>query len=232
MGKINLLKNGYRGKVGQTVGQQWNGQLTLRTHNEHNNSKSQAQLDQRATFGDLIKGAQQYYPMTFNYNPPKNYSGTKWNYLTKGLKYLQQGLPQPGQPVQIYPDQKAGLLAPYCIYIDTKIYAILINQHEHSTFDYNSIRFYGLAIPGVTSDPIKTAFETARPRYLKKNFPNAAALGIHSNTVLVETPLSQTDRDILLVGIIIKKGSTQIYTNATYTIGGLAITEDQLTDWD
>lgn len=54
MGFINLLKNGYTGKVGETVGQKWKNTLTLRTYNEHNNSKTEAQLNQRDIYKENI----------------------------------------------------------------------------------------------------------------------------------------------------------------------------------
>ena len=50
MAFINLLKNGYRGKLGETVGQKWKNELTLRTYQGTNNSKSEAQLTQRAAY--------------------------------------------------------------------------------------------------------------------------------------------------------------------------------------
>lgn len=55
MGFINLLKNGYRGKLGETVGQQWKNQLTVRTYNPTNNSKSEAQLQQREYYKGMIQ---------------------------------------------------------------------------------------------------------------------------------------------------------------------------------
>lgn len=62
MGFINLLKNGYRGKLGETVGQKWKNQMTVRTYQGTNNSKSPAQLDQRAHYKTLIQEASTYYP--------------------------------------------------------------------------------------------------------------------------------------------------------------------------
>lgn len=61
MGFINLLKNGYRGKLGETVGQKWKDQLTVRTYQGTNNSKSPAQIDQRAHYKTLIQEAAVYY---------------------------------------------------------------------------------------------------------------------------------------------------------------------------
>lgn len=63
MGFINLLKNGYRGKLGETVGQKWKDQLTVRTYQGTNNSKSPAQLDQRAHYKTLIQEAAAHYPL-------------------------------------------------------------------------------------------------------------------------------------------------------------------------
>lgn len=63
MGFINLLKNGYRGKLGETVGQKWKDQLTVRTYQGTNNSKSPAQIDQRAHYKTLIQEASVRYPL-------------------------------------------------------------------------------------------------------------------------------------------------------------------------
>lgn len=54
MAFIHLLKNGYRGKLGETVGQKWKNELTLRTYQGTNNSKSEAQLQQRAIYKENI----------------------------------------------------------------------------------------------------------------------------------------------------------------------------------
>lgn len=61
MGFINLLKNGYRGKLGETVGQQWKNQMTVRTYNPTNNSKSEAQLKQRDIYKKNISQASLAY---------------------------------------------------------------------------------------------------------------------------------------------------------------------------
>lgn len=231
MGTINILKNGYRGKLGATVGQQWNGQLTLRTYLEHNNSKTEAQLKQRADFKKLIEGSQLYYNQVFNYNPPKGYKGTKWNYLTKGLTNILSAQIQPGQVVKIYPDSKAGLISPYCITLDGKIHCMLINQSESSPYNFNSVGFYGLGFPGLTSDAVKEAFEVARPTPIRATFPNAAAIGATGKTVLYEIPLPPNSRDMLLFGITIRKQSQTVYTDAIFPVVGLAVTTAQLTPW-
>lgn len=231
MGTINILKNGYRGKLGATVGQQWNGQLTLRTYLEHNNSKTEAQLKQRETFKTLIDGAQQYYNQVFNYNPPRNFKGTKWNYLTKGLKYIMEMSPQPGQVAKIYPDSKAGMLAPYQVLMDGKYYAIMINQSESSQYDYNSVRYYGMAIPGATPEAYREAFKTATPAPIKATFPAPAAMGLSGKTVLYEVPAPLSVNSFIIYGIVIKKGSQKVYTDSVFSLPGIQITPDQLTPW-
>lgn len=47
MGKMNLLRASYQGKVGETVGQKWKGQTNLCTYTKHSDAKSPAQLAQR-----------------------------------------------------------------------------------------------------------------------------------------------------------------------------------------
>ena len=61
MAFINLLKNGYRGKLGETVGQKWKNELTLRTYQGTNNSKSEAQLQQRAIYKENISQSSVVY---------------------------------------------------------------------------------------------------------------------------------------------------------------------------
>lgn len=100
MGFINLLHNGYRGKLGQTVGQKWKGELTLRTYQEHNNSKSPAQVDQRNHYKTLISEASAHYPAlytTFNIKPKgMNYFNMFTSFWEKTKKY---GTPAyPGSP--------------------------------------------------------------------------------------------------------------------------------------
>lgn len=81
MGFINLLKNGYRGKLGETVGQKWKNQLTVRTYQSTNNSKSEAQLDQRAHYKALIQEASKFWPSSYNLIVPKKKSMSKYNYF-------------------------------------------------------------------------------------------------------------------------------------------------------
>lgn len=53
MGKMNLLKAKYDGKVGQTVGSKWKNQATLRTYSKPSNPNTQAQRAVRNAFASI-----------------------------------------------------------------------------------------------------------------------------------------------------------------------------------
>lgn len=55
MGKMNLLKANYSGKVGQTVGAKWKDQSTLRTYSTPANPNTEAQKSVRGAFAELTK---------------------------------------------------------------------------------------------------------------------------------------------------------------------------------
>ena len=50
MGKMNLLKGKWDGKVGQTVGAKWKNKATIRTYSVPSNPNTQAQQDVRGAF--------------------------------------------------------------------------------------------------------------------------------------------------------------------------------------
>lgn len=53
MGKMNLLKAKYDGKVGQTVGSKWKNQATLRTYSKPSNPNTEAQQAVRSAFASI-----------------------------------------------------------------------------------------------------------------------------------------------------------------------------------
>lgn len=55
MGKMNLLKANWEGKVGQTVGAKWKDKSTLRTFTKPSNPKTEAQTTVRTAFSELTK---------------------------------------------------------------------------------------------------------------------------------------------------------------------------------
>lgn len=55
MGKMNLLKAKYDGKVGQTVGAKWKNKSTIRTYSVPANPKTEAQMSVRNAFSQITK---------------------------------------------------------------------------------------------------------------------------------------------------------------------------------
>lgn len=53
MGKMNLLKANWEGKVGQTVGSKWKGTSTIRTYTAPSNPDTAAQQTVRTAFGEM-----------------------------------------------------------------------------------------------------------------------------------------------------------------------------------
>lgn len=53
MGKMNLLKANWTGKVGQTVGAKWKDKSTIRTYTMPSNPNTEAQRTVRTAFGDM-----------------------------------------------------------------------------------------------------------------------------------------------------------------------------------
>ena len=53
MGKMNLLKANWEGKVGQTVGAKWKNRSTIRTYTKPSNPKTTAQLSVRGAFAGM-----------------------------------------------------------------------------------------------------------------------------------------------------------------------------------
>lgn len=140
VGTINILKNGYRGKLGATVGQQWNGQLTLRTYLEHNNSKTEAQLKQRAAFKEGIRIAQTTYPYIQNVLLPKGYKGTKWNFIASAIGVIMGGNGIDPDGIIIGDYNKKNLMLPAFPFYDGKQYAYIYfssTNHSLDVADYS-----------------------------------------------------------------------------------------------
>lgn len=90
MGTINLLKNGYQGKLGETVGQKWKNQMTVRTYQPTNNSKSEAQLDQRSHYKELITEASTLYPYARGWPKNAEKKMNSFNHFTSTLEEIRK----------------------------------------------------------------------------------------------------------------------------------------------
>ena len=92
MAFINLLHNGYQGKLGETVGQKWKNQRTVRTYNPHNNSKSESQLKQRGFYKELITIASEAYPTRLNFPKSPIKTMNDFNYYTSLLYKIKNSM--------------------------------------------------------------------------------------------------------------------------------------------
>lgn len=146
MGKINLLKNGYRGKVGQTVGQQWNGQLTLRTHNDHNTSKTEAQLQQRENFKSVINFSKLSYPLEVNLIPPKKWPGTKWNFFSNAMVELLKGNLNLGGRNIIGDYKWSNIMLPFFMNYNGKVYAYIYKKATTGSLNPNHYQLAGIPV--------------------------------------------------------------------------------------
>lgn len=120
MGFINLLKNGYRGKLGETVGQQWKNQLTVRTYQATNNSKSEAQLEQREKYKELIKNAADFWPSAINIKAPKGKSMSNFNYYTSLIEEAKNANFQAGNIMKLGQYNRQDIISPYVFLRDGK----------------------------------------------------------------------------------------------------------------
>lgn len=146
MGKINLLKNGYRGKVGQTVGQQWNGQLTLRTHNDHNTSKTEAQLKQRASFKEAIEFTRRSYPYVVNLVPPKKFPGTKWNFTLEAMSMVMGGTINFQNGLELGDYKKKNIMLPFFPVYNGKYYAYIYKYATNGSLSPNDYKLSAIPI--------------------------------------------------------------------------------------
>ena len=143
MAFINLLHNGYQGKLGETVGQKWKNQRTVRTYNPHNNSKSQAQLTQRGFYKELITLASTAYPSRNNFpkSPSKKMNG--FNYYTRIIKKMNDITfePRKSYPVDIFSTK--GICHPTRYRLDGQDYVFIVVPQSVETV---SVKDYKLVV--------------------------------------------------------------------------------------
>lgn len=212
MGFINLLKNGYRGKLGETVGQKWKDQLTVRTYQAKNNSKSEAQLEQREFYKKVIAYASELYATSRNLVLPPNTKMNKFNFITSLATKVEDGsfdLLRPG-PFMGLRDTRT--VYPYgcvyngvpCIYINDprgEIKRDLKSISIHILFGTNSRNMAALPFQGYQPESIRdySLTEVVQGVKMEKGF---AVLLTPDNT-----------RGLAVYGYLsIKKGNQRIFT--------------------
>ena len=129
MAFINLLHNGYQGKLGETVGQKWKNQRTVRTYNPHNNSKSEAQLEQRAKYKELLSVTSIYYSSSQNFIPYTTKGLNKFNCYTRLINKMQGFQFQEGQFFELFNYKDKNVFNQRLFTMDGKLY-IFVNQND------------------------------------------------------------------------------------------------------
>lgn len=147
MAFINLLKNGYRGKLGETVGQKWKNELTLRTYQGTNNSKSEAQLTQRAAYKELISMSSKLYGYSqgFPKNASKEMNG--FNLFTRIMETLLKTDPMDifSTPVSVF--SKTGVIAPAVQYGTVSRGFFLYESSVINMNNYKKVRLIAIPLP-------------------------------------------------------------------------------------
>lgn len=205
MGFINLLKNGYRGKLGETVGQKWKDQLTVRTYQARNNSKSEAQLDQRAHYKDLIGQASSLWPSSLNIKAPKGKSMSDFNYYTSILEKIFTANVPTGQFYIAGQYNSQNIISPYVFVRDGSCWLYVNLPEGNPQADFKTlipVIFYastGRVAGDLSLDTIFTG------NILEKKIKPGLVNGAFPRGYFVETVQRQSYRSIILAGIGKKK---------------------------
>lgn len=124
MAFINLLHNGYQGKLGETVGQKWKNQRTVRTYNPHNNSKSEAQLEQRDSYKTTIETASSCYPFLFGAQYVKPKKMNKFNAFTSTIDRIYRGDTEEAMKTGVFKHPTGLQVKPLIVTFKDKFYVI------------------------------------------------------------------------------------------------------------
>lgn len=212
MAFINLLHNGYQGKLGETVGQKWKNQRTVRTYNAHNNSKSEAQLEQREFYKEVITSASEFYTTSKNLILPPGTNMNKFNFITSLVSKIKDGTFDISNPDAFMGLKNGEILLPFgftsngrnYIYINDpsgEIKKSLNSFSIHFLLGIHSTKNTPFPIEGL--DPIaiydKTLKDTVNGVPAKKGFAIELA--------------PSASRALLALGYLtIKKGKQRIFT--------------------
>ena len=230
MGFINLLKNGYRGKLGETVGQQWKNQLTVRTYQATNNSKSEAQLKQRENYKNLSKGAAQYYQSTFNLIVPKKKAMNKFNFFTSNIMNIIENLNKNKLTLQLGDYRYKNILSPWGGTRDNAIWAYVI-------LPYGEPPKSGLSIPQSIIFGMKDNGNVAPmpdgilSQEIIPKKPKAGATPYpFPRGYFVKTKMTPGSRDIFLIALGKKEKGYTKWSEVTMIQPVFPIEDDQLED--
>lgn len=230
MGFINLLKNGYRGKLGETVGQKWKNQLTVRTYQSTNNSKSQEQLDQRAHYKALIQESSRLYPSTYNLIVPKKKSMNKFNFFTSSLESIFANVGKNNFQFPLGDYRSKNVLSPWGGLKDGAIWAYII-------LPYGEPPKSGLSIPqsvvlgmrdngGIATMPDGIIAQEIIPKKVKAG----AAPYPFPRGYFVKTNINPNSRDLFFFAVGRRERGATKWSEVTMIQPVFQITDDKLED--
>lgn len=207
MGFINLLKNGYRGKLGETVGQQWKNQLTVRTYQATNNSKSEAQLKQRQQYRGLIALASAFWPSTINIKAPKRKSISDFNYYTSLIQDAMNANMQAGEPIILGHYNRNDIVSPYVFLRDGACWLYINLPQGNPKEDFKNItQAVFWAMQGKNSKPY-IIDNLLTGKILEKKLKAGTVQKAYPRGYFVETIQQQRDLKNIVATLGKKRGS-------------------------
>lgn len=230
MGFINLLKNGYRGKLGETVGQQWKNQLTVRTYQATNNSKSQAQLEQRGKYRAMIARASAFWPSALNIKAPKGKSMSDFNYYTSLIEDAMNANMKAGELIKLGQYNRDDIISPYVFTRDGKLWFYVNLPQGNPKEDFKAIKqavFWNLS--GMDLKPI-AAGNILTGRILEKKLKAGITQKAFTRGYFVETTQSKTVTSNFLATLGKKKGSEIKWGGFTIMMPMANLIDDALED--
>lgn len=188
MGFINIIKNGYTGKLGETVGANVNGTLILRTRPTHNNSNTPKQQAVKVNFSELLKEASAHYGNTLNISTPKGIRMNAFNFFAS-VYATGESNPEGGFTFfDLTPRTSPRMLSPYYFIIDNEYFMALRVSTFGNLLPEKTPKVIGFMPDGIKND---SAFEQVILR--KQKTINATpqtdqALFLQDKTFFVQLP--------------------------------------------
>lgn len=230
MGFINLLKNGYRGKLGETVGQKWKNQLTVRTYQSTNNSKSQEQLDQRAHYKVLIQEASRLYPSTVNLIVPKKKSMNKFNFFTSSIQTIFENMGKNTFNFPLGDYRSKNVLSQFGGIRDGAIWAYIILPSGQPPKSVASIPQSIVLAMNDARNPIMLPDGILADEILPKKVKAGGAPYPFPRGYFVKTNINPARRDIFFVSIGRRERGATKWSEVTMIQPVIQITDDILED--
>ena len=230
MGFINLLKNGYRRKLGETVGQQWKNQLTVSTYHATNNSKSEAQLKQRQQYRGLIEMASALWPYALNIKAPKGKSMSDFNYYTSLIDSAMNADMRAGKLIMLGHYNRHDIISPYIFLRDGKLWFYVNLPQGNPKEDFKTITqaiFWNIeerTMKPVETDSILTG------KILEKKLKAGIAREAFPRGYFVETTQTRQTSNNILATLGKKKGSEIKWGGFTIITPMVNLIDDALED--